>query len=831
MEKKVTQYLKVLLSFMLVISISGGIILGTQLLYKINHKTKEDIMAEKNKVVLGDESIFYVDLTKKPEDYEKISKVEEEKNISTENTMQNENNSQTIQENSEVQNVVNQINQNYYDINVDMETGTITADGEKININKMLKDNEKKEELYNYLKDNVVGDVEYQDGKIKIENPYSTKTVMMQTDNLTELNDCGNVESIVRVSDDVYCVHYKDAKSTKDGYNLLKNNELVEKVAKDTKVSVLENEDTEEVSANKIGDKVKAQATEIEAQVISGNNYAWGIQSTGIIQYVNKLNYAKNNNDIKVAVLDTGVRTTHEVFKNQSYGDRLDLTNAYNYVGNSTDISDDNGHGTMVAGIIAESTSNNVKIVPVKILGNDGKGNYSSALQAASAIASKVDVLNVSLGADESKITAEAKAIGESILKPIYEAGKTVVCAAGNDGAESVYYPASSQYTIAVSAVDSQNQIASFSNYGNSIDFTAPGKGLILPYYTGDNLYNSSFSEDSAEYSKNSGTSFASPFIAADFAMLKSENPKYSITDMKNILIENCEDLGDSGKDKYYGYGNVNFDTKMFAKPVIANVSLSIDEEQNNKIEIYAVGGNTIKSWTYTTTDTEPTDDSNWRTFSSSAKAVHITLTSTKTTEDRKYYIWIKDEKNNVVKQEVTVKGTNENTNTGNTNSNTTTNTGNTNSNATTNTNAGNTNSNTTTNTNAGNTNSNTTTNTNTENTNSNAITNTNTGNTDSNTTENTNTENTSNNVTNNTNTENINTTTNTNNSAIGGGVTNSINNNISNDSIKVSQDNSKASKILPKTGQDKILSIAVIIILLAGMFTFVKYKKMKDVK
>ena len=468
----------------------------------------------------------------------------------------------------------------------------------------------------------------------------------------------------------------------------------------------------------------------------------------------------------------------------------------------------------MVAGIIAESTSNNVKIVPVKILGSDGKGDYSSALQAASAIASKVDVLNVSFGADESKITAEAKAIGESILKPIYEAGKTVVCAAGNDGTESVYYPASSQYTIAVSAVDSQNQIASFSNYGNSIDFTAPGKGLILPYYTGDNLYNSSFSEDSAEYSKNSGTSFASPFIAADFAMLKSENPKYSITDMKNILIENCEDLGDSGKDKYYGYGNVNFDTKMFAKPVIANVNLSIDEEQNNKIEIYAVGGNTIKSWTYTTTDTEPTDDSNWRTFSSSAKAVHITLTSTKTTEDRKYYIWIKDEKNNVAKQEVTVKGTNENTNTGNTNSNTTTNTGNTNSNTTTNT--GNTNSNTTTNT--GNTDSNTTENTNTENT-SNNVTN------------NTNTETTSNNVINNTNTENINTTTNTNNSAIGGGVTNSINNNISNDSIKVSQDNSKASKILPKTGQDKILSIAVIIILLAGMFTFVKYKKMKDVK
>ena len=267
----------------------------------------------------------------------------------------------------------------------------------------------------------------------------------------------------------------------------------------------------------------------------------------------------------------------------------------------------------------------------------------------------------------------------------------------------------------------------------------------------------------------------------------------------------------------------------MFAKPVIASVNISEDENQNNKIELYAVGGNKITNWSYTSTDEEPTDESAWRAFSSPAKSVHITLTSQKTSKDQKYYIWIKDETNNIVKQEVTVEGTHEEdnntTNTDNTNSNTT-NTDNTNNNTTTNTD--NTNSNTTTNTD--NTNSNTTTNT--DNTNSNT---TNTENTNSNTT-NTNTDNTNNNTNDtNENTENTNSNIsgeNTNNNSTIGGITNTSNkNNTSIDSIKVTQDNSKTSKILPKTGTDKIIVLAVVVIVLSGIFTFIKYKKLKDVK
>ena len=107
--------------------------------------------------------------------------------------------------------------------------------------------------------------------------------------------------------------------------------------------------------------------------------------------------------------------------------------------------------------------------------------------------------------------------------------GLLIVCASGNKGEEDVYYPASSNYTIAVGATTIDKEIAQFSNYGNALDFIAPGKGLILPYYTGDNLYN----EDIVNVTiKNSGTSFASPFVTSAIAMIKQ---KIKITHLSKL--------------------------------------------------------------------------------------------------------------------------------------------------------------------------------------------------------------------------------------------------------------------------------------------------------
>ena len=118
---KAKKIINLLLCLVLVITISGGIILGTQLIYKKNHNTQEDIMAEKNQIKLGNEEVFYVDLTKKPEDYEKISKEDEESETEImPNQTSNDETTKTI---------ATKINQDYYDVEVDLNSGKIIADG------------------------------------------------------------------------------------------------------------------------------------------------------------------------------------------------------------------------------------------------------------------------------------------------------------------------------------------------------------------------------------------------------------------------------------------------------------------------------------------------------------------------------------------------------------------------------------------------------------------------------------------------------------------------------------------------------------------------------
>ena len=854
-KKNANKKVITVLSFILILAITVGIIL------KITKRQTNEIetLAESSELTIGGEDILYVDLTKKSDTY---NQVVENKSEYTENK---EESLQKLDEN-----LIDKINNNYFDIDIDLASGNVVADKKQMSIsdflgiaNEEVNDMvETEDKLHSYLNENIIGDIKYEENQIKIENPYSTKTIMIEATNIQNIESVGNAESIVKVANDIYCINYNSAYDTKEGYNILKEDNNVKNVCKDEKISLLDNEEDDE---------------KIESLQVTGNNYAWGTVKNGLIYYLKKLNYMQNANEVKVAVLDTGIYAEHEVFKNQTTSDRLDTTYSYNYVDKNTDISDESGHGTKVAGIIAESTSNNVKIVPVKIMG-ENEGNLSDVFMALAYIKEKVDIINLSLGLEE--ISKEGEDTFEQVLKEIYEDGKFVVCAAGNKGKEGLYYPARSDYTIAVSATDyyedlkSTTSIASYSNYDDKIDFSAPGTGMYLPsnkeamgYETGLN-----------------GTSFATPFITSSFALLKSENPTYTTSQLKEALIQNCIDLGESGKDKYFGYGYVDFADTMFSKPVIEVVDNTTETEK--KIFAYAVCSNYITNYAWKETAEEPSD-SDWNIPSSAAKFVEVWKSVTR---NGKYYIWFKDENGNTVNKMIEIKSLGEsadpetntvNNTTTNTVNNTTTNTTNTVNNTTTNTtntvnntttNTTNTVSNTTTNT------TNTVNNTTTNTTNTVNNTTTNTTNTVNNTTTNTTntvnntTTNTTNTVNNTTNT--VNNTTNTVNNTTTNMVenttqnelptntvddeqenntektsTNTVENKLTNETInttkgkaentgnktttvvKTNSDNSTASKILPHTGSKDIIILAIVLVLITGIFTFVRYRKLKEVK
>ena len=219
-------------------------------------------------------------------------------------------------------------------------------------------------------------------------------------------------------------------------------------------------------------------------------------------------------------------------------------------------IADTDGHGTHVAGIIADGTSRHIKILPVKVLSKEGKGGFVEVINGIYyAIEQGADVINLSLAInldDYGNYWADAAvAKEEAALKKAEECDCLCVAAAGNDSRNLdilKVYPAISEHTITVSSVNSNLTRAASSNYGESVDFAAPG-----------DLISSASAEGKDRYCIKSGTSMAAPHISAACAMLRLYNRTATTAEIKELLLKCTVDIGDPGKDKKYGNGLVTF--------------------------------------------------------------------------------------------------------------------------------------------------------------------------------------------------------------------------------------------------------------------------------
>lgn len=242
-----------------------------------------------------------------------------------------------------------------------------------------------------------------------------------------------------------------------------------------------------------------------------------------------------------VAVIDSGVDGTHP-----------DLASAI-VVGTNTRSSrgdysspaiDQNGHGTHVAGIIAAESGNGVgiagvapkaSIMPVKVLDKDGTGWMADVIDGIVWAADNgADVINMSLGGPDADFSAPAVAYAQS-------KGVVVVAAAGNEGSGEASYPAALPGVLSVAAVVESESVATYSNWGSTIDIAAPGSHIVSTVPGG--------------YESMSGTSMAAPHVAAVAAMVKSKAPS---ADVASVLTSTAADAGPSGWDAKYGAGIVD---------------------------------------------------------------------------------------------------------------------------------------------------------------------------------------------------------------------------------------------------------------------------------
>jgi serine protease len=256
-----------------------------------------------------------------------------------------------------------------------------------------------------------------------------------------------------------------------------------------------------------------------------------------------------------VAVIDSGVSYNHPDLKanmwhnpgeipgngiDDDHDGYVDDVVGYNFVANNGNPTDDNGHGTHVAGTIGAVGDNGVgvagvdwhaKIMALKFLDSSGSGYTSDAVRALNfAVAHGAKVVNASFGGggyDQAMATALANARTKGVI---------VVTAAGNDGtnndAEPVYpanYPGDN--VVSVAAVDQSNRVASFSNYGRStVDIAAPGVGIYSTLPNG-------------KYGTYSGTSMATPHVAGALALVWDTHPTWTYKQVIAAVLNTADRL------------------------------------------------------------------------------------------------------------------------------------------------------------------------------------------------------------------------------------------------------------------------------------------------
>lgn len=274
-----------------------------------------------------------------------------------------------------------------------------------------------------------------------------------------------------------------------------------------------------------------------------GAEFAWG-QSTGA--------------GVVIAVLDSGVDAAHPDLAGKVLAGR-------DFVSGDADPSDENGHGTMVAGIAAAALHNGVGISPVapdasvlpaRVIDQEGRGTTDDAAEAIRWSVEEARrlgrplIINLSLdwpapsgGALGLPVFYNDPEMNEAIRQAT-AAGAAVIVAAGNEGADRTPYDAVDAGVLVVGATDQSDLSAAFSNHGSGLDIVAPGVEIVSTYWD---------RQRGSAYGIGKGTSMSVAFVSGTAALLMARG--MSNTQAIDRLVSTARDLGAPGRDDLTGHG------------------------------------------------------------------------------------------------------------------------------------------------------------------------------------------------------------------------------------------------------------------------------------
>ncbi len=277
-------------------------------------------------------------------------------------------------------------------------------------------------------------------------------------------------------------------------------------------------------------------------------------------------NFTTGDEDIIVAVLDSGVDDDHEDLEDNLAGGESLIE--------GVDSDDSRGHGTAVAGIIGAMPNNrtggtgmawNCTLLPIRVSNDKGQTtSWDLALGIALAAERGAKVINISFAPLHNNAL---------VLRQARQArldNRLVIISSGNTGKRSTAKDDDLiENALFVSAISSSERLSFFSTTGNHVDLSAPGQSITT-------------TDLDDEYDSVSGTSFAAPVVSGVAALIWSLQPDLRVITVQDILLDTAVDLGEKGRDDDFGEGRVD----AAAALAMADEIVEEDDDTRPTVEI-----------------------------------------------------------------------------------------------------------------------------------------------------------------------------------------------------------------------------------------------------
>lgn len=359
------------------------------------------------------------------------------------------------------------------------------------------------EEMKNLFSGSVF-EIETNDNIITLKNPYQTKRIIVSAN---EIKEKIKGEEIIQLTDNMYILQFYSEKLTKAMYSYYKNSEYIKEIYYD---EIWIDEPINDISQTVYG----------QAPVDLKGFKSLGATAMGFDNYKKIIDENGNPNEIVISTIGYGVNLDNNIFN-----ERIN-ENYYNFILNNKEIKETIPQGSRIAEVLVDSTTNNVKLMPIVTVTEEGYTSVSSIIQAILYGIKNSDVICYEL------VNKEHGAISILLEEAFKE--NVPVCSVSNSNEKN--FPANHGMTIAVSSIDRENLISDYSGKGEYIDFAASSTDI-------EEIF-----RENSTVSRWSGPEYSNAYIVSAISLIKTYAKDATILDIYNFLRNFCIDLGELRK-------------------------------------------------------------------------------------------------------------------------------------------------------------------------------------------------------------------------------------------------------------------------------------------